>query len=90
MIDERCLAIAISQVLKRMADKGWIASTAIRPGQLSIEYTDHGNERMRTLKGILIQELEAALTSDQFEALIALLQVFDKAPGPPGAGNGTS
>lgn len=87
--DERRLIIAIGQIVKRMAEKGWIVSTAIRPGRISVEYTEHGKERMRQLKGILIDELEAAITPDQFRALIALLQVCDKTPPPLPEDDGT-
>jgi hypothetical protein len=62
-------------------DKGWIESTSVSDdGELSIRYSDLGKARMRTLKNIFIDELQVALTSDQFEALISLLLIFDKKP----------
>ena len=85
-MDEKIFVTALSQVLKALADEGWIASTAIRHGRLDINYTDHGKERMRALKRILIEELHIALTYAQHRALTALLVEFEKSP--PSAATG--
>ena len=77
----RQLAEALNPLILRLANKGWIASTAIRPGRLSIVYSELGKERIRTLRSIFIEELEAALSPDQFQALMTLLLSFDNTLG---------
>lgn len=77
MNDVEELAHAISRVLKRIADKGWIASTVIRPGKLHIEYTALGKKRMGALKKIFVDELHITLKPVEFRALIGLLLEFE-------------
>jgi len=77
-LDEERLVHAISQVLKRLADLGWVDSTVIMEGRLSINYSPLGKDRMHTLKSILIDEIDSSLNSDQLAALIGLLLQFNE------------
>jgi DNA-binding PadR family transcriptional regulator len=86
-VDPKELAEVISRVLKRLADKGWVASTAIGQGRLHVEYTEIGKERMRVLRQIFIDELHMALKPIEFQALIGLLLQFDSSPQPPSEGH---
>jgi len=67
---------AISQIVQRFFDVGWVSTTKITPGRLHIEYTDLGKEQMGTLMRLFIEELHIQWTNEQFEAMIALLLMF--------------
>ena len=79
-LSERDLAFALDRVLRRLADKGWLASRTIREGKMHVEYTELGRKRMGTLKRILTQELHAALTYEEFCALTGLMLLFQENP----------
>jgi DNA-binding MarR family transcriptional regulator len=80
-IDPEAFAHALNRVLKRLADAGWVESSAITSaGQMHVQYSEHGTARMQQLREIIVEELRVALTFDEFHALVALLVRF----GEPG------
>ena len=87
-LDIKTFAEATSRLLKRFADVGWLAGTAIRPGHLQVTYTPRGRERMEQLRDIITRELNVALKFDEFQALMGLILTLDSSdtqppPNPP-------
>jgi hypothetical protein len=82
-IDPQAFAEALSRLLRRFADAGWVASTRITPGRLYVEYTPRGRERMEQLRDIITKELHAALKFDEFQALMGLILRLDSNDLPP-------
>jgi DNA-binding MarR family transcriptional regulator len=76
-INPEAFAHALNRVLKRLADAGWVESSAITTaGQMHVQYSEHGTTRMRQLREIIVEELHVTLTFDEFHALVALLVRF--------------
>jgi DNA-binding MarR family transcriptional regulator len=76
-IDPKAFAHALNRVLKRLADAGWVESSAITvEGQMHVQYSEHGTSRMQQLREIIVDELHVALTYEEFHALVALLVRF--------------
>ena len=79
-LDPESFAHALNRLLKRLADTGWIESSAITAeGKMHIQYSEHGTVRMRQLREIFVEELHVTLKFEEFHALVALLVRFGDA-----------